>query len=152
MLFSVTVCVILFDFLKVFIYIYITLLKIKVELRDKKKTQAIQGRASDCPELGIVPGVTAWQLPTSAAPDMAGGSLFGEMLSCLPHDSSAPIVSTPLPLSHRGDVCADVGAGTHRTFFCSLFTVCPTPIPRVQASLPGTKCQAWGTRKRKKQS
>ena len=73
---------VLFDFEKVLVYI--TLLKIKVELRDKEKTQVIQGRANDCPEVRVIPSVTACQLPTQAPLHKARGSCLEEALSRLP--------------------------------------------------------------------
>ena len=122
------------------------MLKIKIELKDKKKIQVIQGRPSDCPELKVISGVTAWQLPTSATPDMARGSLFGETLSCLP-----PLLigshcfHTPATFPPWGCVRWCWG-WVPRELSCALCLLwAPLPTPGVQASLPGTRCQARGT-------
>lgn len=136
----------------IYIYIYITLLKIKVKLEYKEKTQVIQGRASDCPELRVIPDVTVCQLRTSAPPDMVIQSLFGEALSCLPPWLIGSHCFHTPAFFHCGDVCVDVWGGTEGTFLCSLFTVCPTPFPRGTGFLARHQVSGmwhWVPRKRK---
>jgi disulfide bond formation protein DsbB len=139
MQFSIAIWLVLFGFFFFFLEVFISIALIKIKRKPRSsKWLSRSGGHSRCH--------TACQMPTSAPPDMTGRNLFRETSSCSYPMTQRSHCVPPPPVSLHHGMCVLTWEGGRRNFLMPF--VCytaPLPSPGVQASLPGTKCQTWGT-------